>query len=149
MRRMMNRGVIAFASFLALALVPSAFGYGSSCDYSSLQGTFGFTLTGSRNTGTNPGPRAAVGQITFDGRGNLTGSETQSNNGVIVKNVTETGTVTVNQDCSGSATVTLSGSGVDTTKRTFNFQILHNSEEIFAIVTDTGFTETIDFKQAD
>lgn len=52
---------------------------------------------------------------------------------------------TVNSDCSGSATLTLNKG--DTTTRHFNFQILHNSEEVFAIVTDTGRIETIDFKQ--
>jgi hypothetical protein len=146
---MMNRGVITFASLLALTLVPSAFAYGSGCYNGSLQGTFGFTLTGTRTSGANPGPRAAVGQFTVDNSGNLTGSETQSNNGTIVKSVTETGTVTINSDCSGSATVTLKGTGVDTTTRHFDFQILHNSQEILAIVTDTGFIETIDAKQMD
>lgn len=114
------------------------------CSYSNLQNTFGFTLTGSR-TDVNPGARAAVGQLTADGNGNLTGSETQSNNGTIVTDVTETGTYTVNPDCSGSATLTLNKG--DTTTRHFNFQILHNSEEVLAIVTDTGRIETIDFKQ--
>jgi hypothetical protein len=146
---MIERAVIVFAGFLALTLVPSALGYGNGCYSNNLQGTFGFTLTGTRTSGTNPGPRAAVGQFTVDGSGNLTGSETQSNNGIIVKGVTETGTVTINADCSGSATITLKGTGVDTTTRTFNFQILHNSQEIIAIVTDQGFTETIDAKQAD
>jgi hypothetical protein len=147
---MMERAVLVFAGFLAFTLVPSALGYGNGCYSNNLQGTFGFTLTGTRNTtGANPGPRAAVGQFTVDGSGNLTGSETQSNNGTIVTGVTETGTVTINADCSGSATITLKGTGVDTTTRHFNFQILHNSQEIIAIVTDTGFTETIDAKQAD
>jgi hypothetical protein len=54
----------------------------------------------------------------------------------------------VNSDCSGTATLTLKGTGVDTTTRTFHFQILNNSQEFIAIVTDQGFTETIDFKQS-
>lgn len=70
---------------------------------------------------------------------------TQSNNGTIVTVVTETGTYTVNSDCSGSATLTLNKG--DTATRHFNFQILHNSEEFLAIVTDAGRIETIDFKQ--
>jgi hypothetical protein len=151
MRRIMILRVITIASFIAL-MAPTALAYGSrNCSYggNSLQGTFGFTLTGSRTTGANPGPRAAVGQLTADGNGNLAGSETQSNNGIIVQGVTETGTYVVNSDCSGTATLTLKGTGVDTTTRTFHFQILNNSQEFIAIVTDQGFTETIDFKQSD
>lgn len=141
--KLMN-AVLAVIVF-ALLMVPNALGqYRGNCSYNNLQNTFGFTLTGSR-TDTNPGPRAAVGQLTADGNGNLTGSETQSNNGTIVTGVTETGTYTVNPDCSGSATLTLNKG--DTTTRHFNFQILHNSEEVLAIVTDTGRIETIDFKQ--
>jgi hypothetical protein len=147
MRRILNMRVINIATFIALT-APSALAYGSrNCSWSNLQGTFGFTLTGTREAGTNPGPRAAVGQLTADGNGNLAGSETQSNNGTIVPGVTETGTYVVNQDCSGTATLTLKGNGVDTTTRHFNFQILNNSQELIAIVTDSGFTETIDFKQ--
>jgi len=147
MRSILNMRVIAFASFIALTTTPAALAHGN-CSWSNLQGTFGFTLTGTRATGTNPGQRAAVGQLTADGNGNLAGSETQSNNGIIVQGVTETGTYVVNEDCSGTATLTLKGNGVDTTTRHFTFQILNNSQELIAIVTDQGFTETIDFKQS-
>jgi hypothetical protein len=74
MRRILDMRVIAFARFIALT-APAALTHGN-CGCSNLQGTFGFTLTGSRQTGTNPGPRAAVGQLTTDGSGNLAGSET-------------------------------------------------------------------------
>jgi hypothetical protein len=149
MKQIMNTvaTVIVFAAFFGLLAVPDALGYsGRSCNNYSLNGNFGFTLTGNR-TDSNPGPRAAVGQLTADGSGKLSGSETQSNNGTIVTNVIETGTYTVNSDCSGSATLTLSKG--DSTTRHFNFEILHNSEEVFAIVTDTGRIETIDFKTQD
>ncbi len=148
MKRIVNvlGTVIVFGAFFGLLVVPNALAQYSrgNCNNSNLQNTFGFTLTGSR-TDSNPGPRAAVGQLTADGNGNLTGSETQSNNGTIVTGATEAGTYTVNSDCSGSATLTLNKG--DTATRHFNFQILHNSEEVFAIVTDTGRIETIDFKQ--
>jgi hypothetical protein len=149
MKQIMNTvaTVIVFAAFFGFLVVPDALGYSrGSCNNYSLNGDFGFTLTGSR-TDSNPGPRAAVGELTADGNGNLSGSETQSNNGTIVTNVTEKGTYTVNSDCSGSATLTLSKG--DSTTRHFNFEILHNSEEFFAIVTDTGRIETIDFKTQD
>jgi len=148
MKRMMNSVSTAmiFAGFFGLVIVPAAFGDGGNCNYGNLNGNFGFTLTGSR-TDTNPGARSAVGQLTADGNGNLSGSETQSNNGTIVTGVTEQGTYTVNSNCSGSATLTLSKG--DTTTRHFNFEILHNSEEVLGIVTDTGRIETIDFKTQD
>jgi hypothetical protein len=153
MKHMTNTAgaAIVCAVLFGLLAVPSALGDNrGSCNNYNLNGNFGFTLTGSR-TDTNPGARAAVGQLTADGNGNLTGSETQSNNGTIVTGVTETGTYTVNSDCSGSATLTLNKG--DTTTRHFNFEILNSSryssgaEEVFAIVTDTGRIETIDFKQ--
>jgi hypothetical protein len=136
--------MIVFASFFALLAVPAFGDFRGNCNNGSLNNSFGFTLTGSR-TDINAGARGAVGQLTANGNGNVTGSETQSNNGTIVTGVTETGTYTVNPDCSGSATLTLNKG--DTATRHFNFQILHNSEEVVAIVTDTGRIETIDFKQ--
>jgi len=142
---------VAAVIVFGLLAVPTAFAYGSrgNCNAGSLQGSFVFTLTGSR-TDSNPGARAAVGHLTADGAGNLAGSETQSNNGTIVANVTETGTYNVNSDCSGSATLTLNTG--DTITRHFNFEIANSqwsggTEEFVAIVTDTGRIETIDFKQ--
>src|SRR6516162_1501851 len=104
MRRMMERAVLVFAGVLAFTLVPSALGYGNGCYSNNLQGTFGFTLTGTRNTtGADPGPRAAVGPFPVDRSGHLTGSEPQRNHGTLVTGVTAPGTVTINADCSGSA----------------------------------------------
>ena len=58
----------------------------------------------SRGTGTivGVGPVAAVGWIAYDGKGNLINTFTVSVNGVISREVTVTGTYTVNPDCTGS-----------------------------------------------
>src|SRR5947209_1530322 len=69
----------------------------NSCTNANLNGSYGFTLTGWRI----PDPtlpehfaRAAVGLFSADGRGNLSGAETKSNNGVVFT-VTFTGTYSV------------------------------------------------------
>ena len=58
-----------------------------------------------------PAHEPAVGHLTADGNGNLSGSEMQSNNGTVVTKVTEKGSYTVNPDWSGSATLTMTMTG--------------------------------------
>ena len=57
--------------------------------------------------GNNPAPVAALGVLTFDGAGNLTGFDTVSFNGAIYER-TITGTYTVNPDCTGTISWTTS-----------------------------------------
>jgi len=58
-------------------------------------------------SGNNPAPVAALGVLTFDGAGNLTGFDTVSFNGAIYER-TITGTYTVNPDCTGTISWTTS-----------------------------------------
>jgi hypothetical protein len=57
------------------------------------------------------GPVAAVGLMTLDASGNISGSQTRSLNGDIADE-TFTGTATVNPDCTGTDTVSVFESGV-------------------------------------
>src|SRR5882724_12056290 len=96
--------VAAFATLFVLGIPPRAHAdEHRGCSNASLQGSFGFT-----NTGTNialppplAGPIAQIGRQTFDGRGNTHGTTTLSANGNIVR-VTAQGTYQVNPDCTGS-----------------------------------------------
>jgi hypothetical protein len=67
------------------------------CTNASLRGAYGFYRTGS----TTAGPLAALGSLTFDGKGNLTGSQSISRNGAFTFDVPIDGPYVVNEDCSG------------------------------------------------
>ena len=67
------------------------------CSNASLKGSYGFY-----RTGTNAhGPLAAVGLITFDGKGNSTATQSISRNGDIEFDVTFPGTYVIGADCTG------------------------------------------------
>src|SRR5437867_5579454 len=70
------------------------------CTLASLEGGWGFALSGTLLAG----PAAATGVLTVDEEGNFSGHDTLSANGMILSE-TFTGTVTVNPDCTTSATI--------------------------------------------
>lgn len=84
---------------LALSLSISA---SAVCSNATLVGSYGFTVTGVNGSGSLT---AAVGLLTADGKGNLTGVETVSDAGVISSNVALTGTYSVKSTCIGAAAV--------------------------------------------
>lgn len=67
------------------------------CTNASLRGAYGFYRTGS----TSAGPLAALGSLTFDGKGNLAGSQSVSRNGAFTFDVPIMGPYVVNEDCTG------------------------------------------------
>lgn len=103
----------------------------NSCTVASFQGAFGYTFTGL--AGVNALPFAAVGRLVADGQGNVSGAETQSDNGVISRR-NYTGTYTVNSDCTGSQ-VTNDNLG-KTVK--CDFVIVSGGREIQVIETDAN-----------
>jgi len=138
--------VIAFAIVFVLGILSRAQAdeHGG-CSNASLQGSFGFT-----NTGTNialppplAGPIAQIGRTTFDGRGNTHATATLSANGNIFS-VTVQGTYVVNPDCTGSMTLDIApfGSTVNA-----DFVIDDDGAEVRAIVTDAGAIESLVFKK--
>jgi hypothetical protein len=115
------------------------------CSNASLQGSFGFT-----NTGTNialppplAGPIAQIGRQTFDGRGNTHGTGTLSANGNIFR-VTVQGAYVVNPDCTGSMTLFVSPFGSTVV---VDFVIDDDGAEVRALVTDPGAIESLVFKK--
>jgi len=115
------------------------------CSEASLQGSFGFTSTGTLLAVPTPsvGPFGEVGRQAFNGRGGTDGTATLSANGNI-RRVTFQGTYVVNPDCTGSMTLFVSpfNSTVN-----LDFVIDDDGEEVRAIVTGTGSIETREYRK--
>jgi hypothetical protein len=110
------------------------------CSVASLDGSFGFTSTGTLLALPAPlaGPFGEVGRQTFDGQGNTDATATISLNGNI-KQLTIQGTYVVNADCTGSMTVLISPLGVT---GHLDFVIDDDEAEVRAIATGPGTIET-------
>ena len=125
--------VIAFVIVFVLGIAPGA--QAVECSNATLKGTFADKDTG---VITSPpsvaGPFAGINLETFDGNGTLKGSGINSLNGNMVA-VTETGTYTVNADCTGTYTVQISPLGLTTNAF---FVIDDSGNELQVIVMNPG-----------
>ena len=95
------------------------------CTNASLNGTLYYAISGSikpnGSTPENPVSYAEQGQVIADGNGNLTsGTSTTSIAGVIASGVPVTGTYTIHQDCSGTATLTAGAASFTTSLQVVN-----------------------------
>jgi hypothetical protein len=127
---------IAAVTALALGVVPTANAHDKGCSNTTLKGTFGHKSTGFITApAALAGPLAHVSTISFDGNGAFTATGIVSQNGNIIDPVTETGTYTVNPDCTGTYTSELSPLGI--TAHVF-FVIDDSGNEFQLIETDPG-----------
>jgi hypothetical protein len=138
--------VVVFATVFVLGILPKTqAGEHRGCSNASLQGSFGFTSTGTILALPLPlaGPFGEIGRQTFDGRGNTDATATISANGNIFR-ITVQGTYAVNPDCTGSMTLYVSPFG-----NTVNadFVIDDDGTELRAMVTDAGAIETRVYKK--
>jgi hypothetical protein len=115
------------------------------CSNSSLQGSFGFSSTGTPLANPPPfaGPFLEIGRQTFDGSGNTDATATLSANGNIVR-VTVQGTYVVNPDCTGSMTLFVSPFNITVD---LDFVIDDDGAELRAIVTNAGSNESRVYKK--
>ena len=135
--------VIVFATVFVLGVLPSARADehkgGSNA---SLQGSFGFTSTGTILPAFAPppfaGPFGEIGRQTFDGKGNTEGTATSSANGNIVK-LSFKGTYAVNPDCTGSMTFHVFELNALVHA---DFVIDDEGAELRVILTETNLVET-------
>jgi len=126
---------IAAIATLALAIAPAANADDKGCSNASLKGTFVRKDTGTvLLPAAAAGPTAKVGTLTFDGNGAVSGAGVASRSGTIVE-VTDTGTYTVNPNCTGTFAVQVSPGGF--TSHYF-FAIDDNGSEFQFICTDSG-----------
>ena len=136
MRKRITPGIVAavFAS-LIISGFATRLDAQDRCTNASLKGSYAFKVDGTNVS--NPylplGPFAAVGKNTYDGRGQMRGVITISSNGSIIP-ATYTGFYTVNANCTGVKSATLSiGAVVD-----FFFVIDDDLREIQMVVTQAG-----------
>jgi hypothetical protein len=126
---------MAAVTALALAILPTAKADNKGCSNATLRGSYAQTGSGVITAPPDQaGPFANVGTLVFDGNGNLTGTLVVSSNGSSSP-ATETGTYTVNSDCTGTYTVQIAPFGI--TSQAF-FAIDTNGDELEIIVTDAG-----------
>jgi len=93
--------VVAAVPALSLAAIQAK---ASSCSIGNIAGDWAYTYTGTIFTANGPVPAASVGHCHQEAGGNITGSQTRSvagNSGV----EEISGTVSVNSDCTASATI--------------------------------------------
>ena len=140
--------VIGFATVFVVGILPRAQAdEHRGCSDDSLQGSFGFTSSGTLNALPPPsaGPFGEIGRQTFDGQGNTDGTATLAANGNL-RRVTWQGTYVVNPDCTGSMTLYVSPIGATVP---LDFVIDDDGTELRAITTGnvTGNTETRVYKR--
>jgi hypothetical protein len=114
-----------------LGVIPA---FGSTCSTATLNGVFGFINAGYDSSAEHG---ASVGQITYDGKGKVSGALTHSHTGT-VSTLTFKGTYSVSKNCTGS-TVETQSNGV---KQTNNFVIDDGKNGTQFILTDSGQIET-------
>jgi hypothetical protein len=81
--------------------------------------------------------------VTLNGTGGITGSATLSLAGTIHSSVALNGSYTVNSDCTGTASITLSGFPTSH----WNLVVVNGGQEMMAIQTDADTIVTATFQQ--
>lgn len=140
-------GILAVSMFYTQSLAAQEQSKVKECSNATVQGSFGYTSTGTLLDSYVPppyaGPFTEVGRETFDGKGNTHATATLSANGNISQ-VTIDGTYTVNPDCTGS--MTLNVSPLDATVHA-DFAIDEDGTELRVIGTDSGVIESRLYKK--
>jgi hypothetical protein len=90
----------------------------------------------------NAGPLAAVGRLTFDGRGNVSGHDTISINGHVTRGRSYEGTYVVNEDCTYS-TIILDSFG----QRQFGDYVIVDENEVRGIRANDPNVVTLNLKR--
>jgi len=127
--------ILPFFALLFLGIAPNVHAQ-PSCSNVNLNGSFGYTNTGTILAGPDAGPFGGVGRQTFDGKGNTQATATVSVNGNIL-HVTIKGTYVVNSDCTGSMVLSVSA-GPETFTNHVDLVIVKGGTEFRAINTDPG-----------
>jgi hypothetical protein len=125
---------------LVVGIGPKAKADDKGCSEAGLKGTFVYTSTGVIVAAPIPslvGPSAEVGTQYFDGKGGVTFTFNASQNGTIFP-ATETGTYTVNDNCTGTFTENNPGFTAH-----FSFVLDDNGNGFQAICQDTGVVDTV------
>jgi hypothetical protein len=125
-------GMVVVICFALIAAVPTA--PAASCTNASLKGVFGYVGSGLNGSSE---PAASIAQVTFDGAGNATGSETGSIDGTIATS-SLTGTYQIEKDCTGAISLTNSDDKVEGYNIVFN----DSNKGAFLIRTDADHVQS-------
>jgi hypothetical protein len=82
-------------------------------------------------------PEAIIGQLTLDGKGNISGTETLSVD-LAISTATVSGTYTQNSDCTGTAQIISTVKGSTPVTRTFYYVEVNSGKELLLLDTDSG-----------
>jgi hypothetical protein len=138
MRSLWQASVFALVVLLAAGTIgkaQSTAGETQSCTNATLTGPYGYLLQGNLIEQGSLSPYADMGTLTADGKGNFSGTGTESFAGQIEQGTSLTGTYIVNTDCTGSASLTY-GNGIGSFH--FNLVVLNNGQDIRFMQTDSG-----------
>jgi len=101
--------VLAVAGVMANTIAPSQ-AAAARCSLSGTSGSWAYTYSGTIFTPAGPVPAASVGRFSQNTGGNVTGSQTRTVAGVSgVEDIS--GSVSLNGDCSATATIDVSSNG--------------------------------------
>jgi hypothetical protein len=107
MKKWLCKGTLV-AAVIALALMGATRAQAGTCSNRSLRGHYGFTITGQLGQAPDLLPLEGLALAHFDGKGGLSQADFTVLNGVpFAPDFVEgqTGTYTVNADCTGTATI--------------------------------------------
>jgi len=123
------------ALILSVAAVASAHDEGT-CSLAGVAGEWGHTFAGTIILPSGPAPIAAVGKVTIDAEGNISGTQTSSRNGTISQDTIKA-TGTVNSDCTGTLDVSIYDPSGTTLLRTATWAVVFvdHAREFHAIMT--------------
>jgi hypothetical protein len=128
-----SKGSILFVIFAAIvAVVPAS--EAAICSNASVKGVYG--IAGSGLNGSSQ-PAADVTQVTLDGAGNGTGTQTKSIDGQLVT-YTLTATYHINKNCTGTSTWTNQNHNIEHN----NFFLNNGNKGAFLIQTDAVHVHT-------
>ena len=117
----------------------------SGCSNATLNSKYAFTDTGfekSQRSQKEPEiPIAVVGVLGFDGDGHASLNFNIAFDGSIAEGLTNTGTYTVNSDCTGAISFT------GDIPINFDMVVIGGGIEIFGLPTSPGLTQTFDAKK--
>src|SRR6266850_6371 len=138
-RMLMSRNIMRislltiFVAILHMSLVPTVWGQDERiCSTAKAAGEWGYVYTGTLLLPTGPAPVAAVGRYTLDKEGNISGEQTRTvAPGEAAQEVIK-GTGTVNDDCTGTATISVYDQSGRTLLRTAVLAAVyvHNQREV-------------------
>ncbi len=104
------------------------------CSVGSINGSYGYAHTGFFYTPQGLNLFSAAGLVTADGNGNVTGTDTVSQNGTVARSRTYTGTYQVAPNCTGSIAFKMG----DQVIGSMDFVLVNNGKSIKFIQSDQG-----------